>query len=86
MGGWGFSAHNDNNDYNNEDLVLHFGAVTGYLNVTVTQAAFFRYENVCVFLFLFMTNVFIFSKIFPSFVGSVFSKFFEFKGTSLKCW
>ena len=39
--------------------------------------------------FLFSTydkNVFTFSKIFPSFVGSVFSKFFEFKGFSLKFW
>ena len=48
---------------------------------------FFSWEKVCVFFFpIYDKNVFTFSKIFPSFAGSVFSKFFEFKGFSLKFW
>ena len=48
---------------------------------------FFSWEKVRVFFCpIYDKNVFTFSKIYPSFVGSVFSKFFEFKGFSLKFW
>ena len=56
-------------------------------NTGVCLFVFFSWEKVCVFFFpIYDKNVFTFSKIFPSFAGSVFSKFFEFKGFSLKFW
>ena len=56
-------------------------------NTGVCLFVFFSWEKVCVSFFpIYDKNVFTFSKIFPSFVGSVFSKFYEFKGYSLKFW